>query len=249
MQKEAKLRIAEAKDKKLEPPSPQLLSALNAMANNQMVADVEDYFPAPIAAPVTSPTGLRLAAVRSGVWKYQPCQGKGEQYINAEPTKNCTANPLGIAESTYKFLNGSEETHFKGLTNENVCDHYRQRFEHMIRRTIFIALQCKPGEVRSVVRGPSGSIERLIKFNSSQEVESVAVGTPNGSSTLIEFKDNKPVRFTHNSEKLEISRMSTGHPFYPELARLKLESAELISCCEETDSARKTRCQAALSGN
>lgn len=258
-QKEAKELIRQAADKTLTPPQSNSFSVLNAMVNNQFEADVEDYFPIKLPTPtVLAYAGLRLAAVKSGVWRYPPCLGKGQQYINSEPTKSCNANPLAINDNTYKFLNGTPETHFKGLTDEEVCEHYKQRYEHLVRRTVFVDLSCGNGELTSVARTSGHNLERKIRFDAEGRVTAIEFRQgQDGGRSAMEFQDGKPSYFNNyilsqadlrgrRTARWEAHRLSSGHPYYSELARLKLEVRELISCCREQDATLRVRCQNAL---
>lgn len=260
--KAAKALIQDAMEKKLASPHADSFSVIHAMVNHQLEADVEDYFPVEVlTGPTLAHAGSRLAAVKGGVWRYPPCMGKGEQYVNAAPAKNCEANPLGFNEATYKFLNASSEVHFKGLTNENVCDHYKQRMEHLVRRTVFVDLRCEEDSLTSVVRGSGANLERRIFFDKAGLIESVEFRLSNsGGHSVMDFKKGVPHIFTNFMEgegedakrgklttRWEASQLSTGHPFYGELARLKFVVHELISCCREEDPALKIRCQKALS--
>lgn len=261
-QKEAKALITEAASQNLASPHADSFSVIHAMANHQLEADIEDYFPVEVLSPaILANAGTRLAAVKGEVWRYQPCMGKGEQYMNAAPTKNCEANPLGFNEATYKFLNASSDTHFKGLTLENVCDHYKQRLEHLVRRTVFVDFKCEDQSLTSVVRGSGANLERKIHYDKDGFIKSAEFRLSNGNShSVMEFKKGVPHTFTNYMEgegennkrgqlttRWEASRISTGHPYYGELARLKFVVSELISCCRENDSALKTRCQKAFS--
>ncbi len=259
-QKEAQDLIRQAADKTLSSPQSNSFSVLNAMVNNQFEADVEDYFPIKFPTPTTFAfAGLRLAAVKSGVWHYPPCLGKGEEHINAEPTKACKASPLTINDNTYKFLNASPETHFKGLTDEEVCDHYKQRYEHLLRRTVFVEFTCGNGELTSIARTSGHNLERKVRFDSTGRLTGVEFrqGQDGGGHSAMEFQDEKPSFFNNfissdvgtrgrRTARWEASRLSSGHPYYSELARLKLEVRELISCCQTQDATLKVRCQNAL---
>ncbi len=260
-QAEAKALIAAAASKTVVPPSSSSFSTLNAMVNNQFQADVEDYFPIPLPTPTAfAYAGLRYAAVKSGVWRYEPCSKPGEGYINSEPTKYCRANPVAISDLTYKFLNANANEQSNGLKLENVCDHYRQRYEHQIRRSVFVDLKCADGAATSEVRGKQHNLERKIRFDADGRLTAIefrSAAQPEATS-IMEFKDGKPTLFSNymygNADRLgrrtarwDASKLNTEHPYYTELARLKLEVKEIISCCRETDETLKVRCKNALS--
>ncbi len=258
---EAQNLIRQAATTTLVPPSPDSLSSLRAMADGQFAREVEDALPIPIPA-----IGLVAKAVSMviGMNNRTACSEPGDLDMNTGNSSSCRADTTRINQSTYEFLNKSANEHLSGLKWDKVCRHYRARYEEQIRRSMYRGLTCPSssgaGELASVVGEGRDAVERKLKYNEQGVPESISLSFANapGGINVVEMDNGAAVRIANyqtiderlgrRSLKMEISRLGSRHHSFGELAKLKMESAELISCCQQKQPALLKKCRDGFNG-
>lgn len=226
------------------------------MASGQWWRVVWDNSPIPVPA-----VGLAMRAITMmiGLGGRTACGEPGDADINTDHSSTCTAETSRISKLNYDFLNRPSRDQLQSLKIAKVCNHYRKRYEEQIRGGTYKGLSCPSsstgGELISTVGEGNAAVERRLKYNDQGVLHNIELRfahTPGGVN-LVELVNSAPTKVTNREpvEKLRGRRTTTlpielvgpSYPAFNELAALKLESAELISCCRIKDTSLLRQCR------
>jgi len=217
------------------------------MEDGEFRRDLEDH--------MIVPTPINVVLNAFGIRNRAGCSGAGDMAINADASRQCQADTEKITPAVYSFVNSPADVQTDALQIRKVCDHYKQRFEEQIRRQ-YNSFTCGSGEVKSV---NTQGLARTIKYNSEGHATAVKIEGRNDQSFVdLELQNQAPHTLVRREMAVtelrpkQMSRMGASHlssslPVYLEVARLKLEAAEMIHCCRSADAQFKQACSAGFS--
>lgn len=200
---------------------------------------------------------LRVANNHFPFIRSTACATPKDQYINSSSRKNCRADIRTFDKRTLDFLNGDESTWEAGLAIPEVCAHYQQRLNALIKKSDFESLTCSAGSAKSVLSDGSertilfrndgtfskiqimnNQIETVLEFGANNELQTVKSGRRPPAESMVPSERRQDLR-----PAIPVSKITPRHTHFGNIARLRLEASELAACCRS----RNTHCQSDFS--
>ncbi len=206
-----------------------------------------------IGAIATGGIGLKVGRVVSNhipFVAYGGCATPQDEFINSRPTMTtCKADIKSADSRVVNFVNGNPATWEKGLKLASVCRHYENRLKDLVKSS-YKNLSCTSssavsettdGKVRTLYFDQEGSVSKvkILDRRTSHDTE-VVIDPMSSVMKTVETYAGKG----NGRAKISAHDLKSGHPFYEQIARVRLEAGEISACCLS----KKPECQAELSG-
>lgn len=269
--------IEKARHTNLSIPETQVLASVQAMVHGVFERQWEEelrglvLLAGPAKVLEVAVKGLSLAEKLSGG---PGCQEIDHHAINADPLRNCEADPALISNAVISFLNSADEERRKLLSRPRVCNHYRTRLHDQLHSGYAGTFTCTKsaaggGQIQSMIKDARSTITRILDFNERGELIKIdlSFSTQPNYEWVVHLEREQVVSVTQspvNEAVVRAGKRATrlspdsawpvGSPFwrsrhvYNELARLKLETSELIDCCSTSSTLHSKLCRMELSG-